>query len=80
MSDVFQITEPNYNFRNKIEFKTENVTTTHYGTESISYLGPKLWKILPLEYKSMTSLKEFKCKVKSWVPQNCPCRLCQDII
>ena len=59
MSDVFQITEPNYNFRNKIEFKTENVRTTHHYAESISYLGPKLWKILPLEYKSMTSLKEF---------------------
>ena len=45
MNDVFQITEPNYNFRKKTEFKTGNVRTTHYGTESYggSYL-PYLYR------------------------------------
>ena len=61
MNNVFQITESNYNFRKKTQFKTENVKTTHYGTETISNLGPKLWKLLPSEYHMV----------------NCPCRLCK---
>ena len=78
MNNVFQITESNYNFRKKTQFKTENVKTTHYGTETISYLGPKLWKLLPSEYHNITSLGEFKSnKIKKWMPQNCPCRLCK---
>ena len=66
MNDVFQITEPNYNFRKKTEFKTGNVRTTHYGTESISCLGPKLWKILRVQYKNMTSLKDLYVKLRHW--------------
>ena len=61
-------------------FKPGNPKTTYYGTETISVLGPKLWIILPDEYKNSTSLKEFKSKIKNWVPLNCPCRLCQTYI
>ena len=43
-------------------------------------LGPKLWIILPDEYKKSTSLKEFKTKIKNWVPLNCPCRLSKTYI
>ena len=36
--------------------------------------------ILPDEYKNSTRLKEFKTKIKNWVPLNCPCRLCKTYI
>ena len=52
----------------------------YYGTETIFVLGPKLWTILPDEYKNSTSLKEFKTKIKNWVPLNCQCRLCKTYI
>ena len=38
--------------------------------------GPKLWAIHPQEYKDIDNLTEFKTKIKTWVPENCPCHLC----
>ena len=70
----------NFNFRKNRRFKPGNPKTVYYGTETISDLAPKLWIILPDGYKNSTSLKEFKSKVKNWVPLNCPCRLCKTYI
>ena len=75
-NNVFQINPSVYNLRNS-EFKTENVNTVHYGTESLSFLGPKIWKLVPLEIKNSTSLHIFKNKIKTWVPESCPSRLCK---
>ena len=66
--------------RETSEFQSECVKTVHYGTETMSFLGPKLWSILPQEYKNIDNLSEFKNKIKNWVPQNCPCRLCKTYI
>ena len=66
-----------YNLRSTYEFKLENVKTVHYGTESLLFLGPKMWELVLLEIKSSHSLEEFKKKIKSWIPENCPCRLCK---
>ena len=75
-NNVFQINPSVYNLRNS-EFKTENVKTVHYGTESLSFLGLKIWKLVPLEIKNLTSLQIFKNKIKTWVPESFPCRLCK---
>ena len=40
-----------------------------------SYLGPKSWNLVPNEYKTIESLADFKAKIKTQVPENCPCRL-----
>ena len=80
MNDVFRIRKNDYNTRKADEFQSHCVKTVHYGTETVSFLGPKLWSILPNEYKSIININEFKSKIKSWVPQNCPCRLCKTYI
>ena len=36
-----------YNMRSTYEFKIGNVKTVHYGTESLSFLGPKTWELVP---------------------------------
>ena len=48
-----------------------------HGSESISYLGPKIWDIVPLELKELTTAVAFKNGIKEWKPKNCPCRLCR---
>ena len=78
-NNVFQINPSVYNLRNS-EFKTENVKTVHYGTESLSFLGPRILKLVPLEIKKSTSLQIFKNKIKTWAPENCPCRLCKTYV
>ena len=59
MHEIFQIDHFDYYNLNR-EFKPGNPKTVFYGTETISVLVPKLWMILPDEYKNSTSLKELK--------------------
>ena len=66
-NNVFQINPSVYNLRNS-EFKTENVKTVHYGT----FLGPKIWKLVPLEIKNSISLQIFKNKIKTWYQKTAP--------
>ena len=75
MKKVFAITEPiyDYDLRNTPNFAARRIKKVRYGSESLSYFGPRLWNILPDEYKKMQSVKEFKDKISSWVPENCPC-------
>ena len=80
MNEVFKICNCNHKARDFSEFQSECIKTVHYGTETVSFLGPKLWSILPQEYKNIDNLSEFKNKIKNWVPQNCPCRLCKTYI
>ena len=42
-----------------------NVRSVFHETESISYLGPKIWHIVPLELKELTSVAAFKKVLKS---------------
>ena len=41
-------------------FVTHNVLTEHYGKATLSYLGPKIWNIIPNEIKSAATLIVFK--------------------
>ena len=51
--------------------------TAHFGTDTISSLGPKLWKQLADKIKHASTLSAFKANIKSWTISNCPCRLCK---
>ena len=42
------------------------------GIETPSYLGPRLWNLVPNKYKTIESPADFKAKIKTWVPENCP--------
>ena len=50
------------------------------GTKSISYLGAKVWKIVPDNLKNITSRSSFREQIKKWNPENCSCRLCKTYI
>jgi hypothetical protein len=60
-------------------FRRPNVNNELTGKDSICYFGPKVWnEMLPDELKSIEELKEFKNKVKKWIPTKeiCGCKLC----
>ena len=69
---------PLYNTRDL--FVTHNVRTEHYGKSTLSYLGQKVWNIIPNEIKSAATLIVFKQKIRSWKPDKCPCKLCKTYI
>ena len=61
----------------KQDFVTRRIRTVHNGSETLSFLGPKIWLIIPNEIKMAKTLIEFKNQIKKWKPTKCPCRLCQ---
>ena len=69
-----------YNLRKCPEFRVALSRTLYPWNEIISYLGPKIWDILPTSIKEALSLNGFKKLIKKWVPQACPCRLCKNYI
>ena len=76
INDLFPLKETNnYNFRHKFFFKTRRNETVRNGFESISYLGPQIWEMLPSEMQECETFFEFKSEVKSWNPINCLCKL-----
>ena len=59
--------------RTNLEFLLLNIV--HNGTESISYLGSKIWGIVPDEIKEKSSLSNFKESIKKMGTYNCRCEL-----
>ena len=57
-----------YNLRHINHFETTFVRTVYNGTKSVSYLGPKIWDIVPEEYKTRNSLNSFKKSIKLGTP------------
>ena len=76
MRSVFPERSMPYNLRNKIPFQSTNVRTATYGTETLSFRGPKTWAFVPEGIKLSNTLAELKAKIKTWEPIGCACRLC----
>ena len=80
MSTIFPERDIPYNLRNKNPFSSQNVHTVFYGTETVSFRGPKTWALVPDEIKSSNTLAEFKAKIRSWEPKGCTCRICKTFV
>ena len=78
MNEVFNFQEnESYNLRSGIHLASRNMHTAYFGTDTISSLGPKLWKLIPDKIKQASTLSAFKAKIKSWTINNCPYKLCK---
>ena len=52
-ANVFNTMPDNhYDLRNYNGFRLPFARTVYHGTESISYLGPKIWDMVPTELKN----------------------------
>ena len=69
--EVFVERNWNYNLRGNSFLNRRKVNSVRYSTESVSFLAPKLWDILPKEIKNSETLNTFKAKIKNWVPNIC---------
>ena len=56
-------------------FPTKNVKTVRYELQTMSFMGPKICDLVTKEMKQVTTLNEFKVKIKIWKLETCPCRL-----
>ena len=77
MKELFAPKMSRYYLRNNVSFKGRKVNSAWHGTESVSYLGPKIWDLVHNEIKESESLSAFKLEFKRWVPEGRPCRICK---
>ena len=64
-----------YDLHDNNSFKRMRVNSFWHSTESVSFLGPKIWDLVSNEIKESESLNAFKFKIKRWIPEGCPCRI-----
>ena len=80
MLDLFkEVTHP-YNLRNGLICGSYKIKTVPSGTETITYLGRKIWSIISDKIRKSASLETFCQKIKLWKPDSCPCRICKNYI
>ena len=76
MSQRKEVNVP-YNLGQAVSFCPCNAKTVLYGTETLSYLGPKIWNLVPSDIRDCATEPIFRQKIKKWKPDRCPCRLCK---
>lgn len=52
----------------------------NYSLQSLKYLAPKVWDLVPQNIKNWKPLNAFKTHLKSWYSNQSPCRLCETYI
>ena len=81
MNEVFkQRSNSHYNLRHTSQSFVNPIHSVYNGTESASYLVPKIWEQIPYEIRNKKSLEGFKLEIKKWKPTNCPCRISKTFI
>ena len=77
VNNIFEKEQIDIFYEEMTYFLNRQVSSVYNGTESLSFLGPKIWELVPSEIKQSKSLEIFKKRIKKWIPFQCPCRLCQ---
>ena len=81
MNDIFKLRgEQTYNLRKLSQFYRPKVNSVYKGIKSVTFLGPKMWDLVPNELKDIGNLAAFKKAIKMLSPQKLPCSLCKDYV
>lgn len=65
-SETFLRPDINSNLRSNLKSVVPNVRFDFCGIESVSYLGPKIWNIVLLKLKELTTVDAFKKGIHQW--------------
>ena len=81
LNEIFQIREKSrYNLCYVSQFTIPSIHSVYNGRESVSFMDPKIWKLIPPAFKQIKSLSGFKKAIKEWKPSNCSFRICKTYI
>ena len=62
--ELFNEANVPYNLRQGLSFRSYNVKIVLYGTETLSYLGPKIWNLVPSNIRVCATEPIFRQKIK----------------
>ena len=79
ISCIYKKNSVGYNL-SRTDFSLPQVKSINFGWKALRYFGPKIWNILPSDIKNSGTLKGLSKKIKSRIPQNCPCRIRENFI
>ena len=77
LNGIFQKRALPENLKTNSNFSSRQVHSVYNCTESLSFLGQKIWELVPENTKQPECLEIFKNEIKKWVSLRCPCRLCR---
>ena len=80
LRETFVPKTSSYNLRRNDTFEKRKVHSVYHGTESLSFLGPKIWDLVPVKLKQSETPYSFKLKIRNWVSFECPCRICKTYV
>ena len=80
MSELFDLQNTEFNLRSQVDFSIGALYSTSYGLRSLRYFAPKIWNMIPADIRNVNNLSDFTLKIKSWIPDACPCNLCRPYI
>ena len=81
MQDIFDQMGYGRKTRMGDKFTRYKVNKVYKGQHSLRIFGPIIWNtMLPVKIKDCSNLAEFKNSILSWIPKNCPCRLCKHYV
>ena len=65
LRETFVPKTSSYYLRRNDTFEKRKVSSVHHGTESLSFLGLKIWDLVPAELKQSETPYSFKLKIKN---------------
>ena len=70
MNEIFKLRGNSHcNIRQIFHFIPLNDDNVLDGIESVSYMGPKIWMLIPSEIRQISPLPVFQKKIKKWKPE-----------
>ena len=69
---IFVQSNENRYLRNKSSFRRPPIKTVYHGSESVSYLGPKMWDNVTRKLKEASSIDSSKKSVRKKIPKTTP--------
>ena len=66
MNEIFTLRHQNqYNLRNWTYFDAPKVRTVNHDSESVTYLGSRIWEFIPAYAKELDTTNKFKIAIKN---------------
>ena len=80
MNGFFEQRNILYKLRAPTDFATGRIDTVNNDLKALTYLGLKIWDIIPPDIRNSGNIKEFTMRIKCYIPKNCPSKLCLNYI